>query len=189
MVSLEPLIFPMPLTELTNVHDVILVLENGGLVVVDIEVIWCGEDGHDTGETRCPRLTVHAVSSILGFVGAYYREKVILLEECACGRVGEEVRASSNVVMDEEIGCFLLTKLFQWIGPEDVAHQALSGRFPETINLRPVSNAPQLRPAQLTFFRSSRVWSSGLKPPCIHRNCLFMTAAKGRAQKESMQAS
>lgn len=40
-----------------------------------------------------------------------------------------------------------------------------------------------------TLLRSSKVWSSGLKPPCIHRNCLFMTAASGKAQKDSMQAS
>jgi len=40
-----------------------------------------------------------------------------------------------------------------------------------------------------TLFKSSRVWSSGLNPPCIHKNCLFITAARGSAQNESMQAS
>lgn len=37
--------------------------------------------------------------------------------------------------------------------------------------------------------RSSRVCNSGLKPPWIHKNCLFMTAANGREQKLSIQAS
>ena len=33
---------------------------------------------------------------------------------------------------------------------------------------------------------TSVVFSS---PPCIHRNCLFMTAASGRVQNDSMHAS
>lgn len=43
--------------------------------------------------------------------------------------------------------------------------------------------------AQRTLLRSSRVCNSGLSPPCIQRNCLFMIAARGNAQKDSMQAS
>ena len=40
-----------------------------------------------------------------------------------------------------------------------------------------------------TARKSSRVLSSGESPPCMQRNCLFMMAARGRAQKDSMQAS
>lgn len=46
-----------------------------------------------------------------------------------------------------------------------------------------------MRPTlSLTVLRSSRVWSSGDRPPWIHRNCLFMIAAKGKLQNDSMQA-
>lgn len=41
----------------------------------------------------------------------------------------------------------------------------------------------------LTLRKSSRVFSSGDKPPWMQRNCLFMIAAKGREQNDSMQAS
>lgn len=40
-----------------------------------------------------------------------------------------------------------------------------------------------------TDFKSSNVCNSGLKPPWMQRNCLFITAAKGNEQKLSIQAS
>ena len=58
------------LTKLTNVHDVVLVLENSSLVVVDVQVVGCAENGHDTRESSSPGLAVHAVSSVLSFVCA-----------------------------------------------------------------------------------------------------------------------
>ena len=48
--------------ELTNVQHVALVLEDSGLVVIHIEVVWRGEEGHDGREASGPGLTVHAVS-------------------------------------------------------------------------------------------------------------------------------
>lgn len=41
----------------------------------------------------------------------------------------------------------------------------------------------------LTLRISSRVLSSGERPPWIQKNCLFMIAARGSAQNEFMQAS
>ena len=52
-----------------------------------------------------------------------------------------------------------------------------------------VSNSAIRGAVLRTLFKSSRVCSSGLSPPCMHKNCLFMTAASGNAQKESMHAS
>ena len=40
-----------------------------------------------------------------------------------------------------------------------------------------------------TFLMSSRLNISGDSPPCTQRNCWFMTAARGRQSKDSMQAS
>lgn len=68
-------------TELSDVHNVVLVLQDSSLVVVHIEVVWCTEDGHDTRETRRPGLPVHSVPGILGFVRTDDRQKVILFEE------------------------------------------------------------------------------------------------------------
>lgn len=75
------------LTELTNVHDIVLILENSSLVVVDIQVVGCTEDSHDTRESSSSGLAVHAVSSVLGFVCANDRKKIVLFQEGTCGRV------------------------------------------------------------------------------------------------------
>ena len=48
--------------ELPDVEDIALVLQDSGLVVVDIEIVGCGEEGHYGREASCPCLTVHAVS-------------------------------------------------------------------------------------------------------------------------------
>ena len=48
--------------ELPDVHDVVLILEHGSLVVVDIEIVGGTEDGHDGGESSRLCLAVHSVS-------------------------------------------------------------------------------------------------------------------------------
>ena len=175
--------------ELPDVHDVVLVFEDGGLVIVNVEVVRRTEDGHDTGETSGPCFPIHSVSSILCLVRTNDREQVVLFEEGTCGGVREEVRAATDVIVDEEVVCLFLTKLFERIGPQDVAHEAMCGWLAETVDLE--KSVPPMVVCVLprTLFRSSSVWSSGLSPPCIHKNCLFMTAARGSAQKASMQAS
>lgn len=40
-----------------------------------------------------------------------------------------------------------------------------------------------------TFLMSSSVWISGESPPCTHRNCWFIRAARGRQSNASMQES
>ena len=132
----------MKLTELPDVHDVVLVLQDSSLVVVHIKIVRRAEDCHDTGEAGSPCLSVHAVASILRFVRSNNREEVILFKEGACGWVREKVGATSNVVVHEEIVCFLLSKFFERIGPQDVAHKAVGGRFAESINLGCISQFP-----------------------------------------------
>ena len=73
--------------ELSNVHDVALILEDSCLVVVHIEVVGCGEDGHDGGETCCLCFAVHTVAGVLGFVCADDGEEVVAFEELAGGGV------------------------------------------------------------------------------------------------------
>jgi len=47
--------------KLSDVHDITFILEDSGLVIVYIEVIWRGKDGHHRRETGCFRLAVHAI--------------------------------------------------------------------------------------------------------------------------------
>jgi len=54
--------------ELSDVHDVILVLQYGGLIVIYVEIVWGAEDRHNAGKTGSPRLAVHSVTSILGLM-------------------------------------------------------------------------------------------------------------------------
>ena len=49
--------------ELSDVHDVALILENRGFVVIYIEVIGGGEDGHNRWEASALRFTIHPVST------------------------------------------------------------------------------------------------------------------------------
>ena len=56
--------------ELPNVHDIVLVLQDGGFIIVYVEVIGCAEDGHDTWEACCPSLSVHPVARVLSFMCA-----------------------------------------------------------------------------------------------------------------------
>lgn len=51
--------------ELSNVKDVTLVLEDGCLVVVTIEVVRARKEGHDGWETCRPRLSVHPIAIIM----------------------------------------------------------------------------------------------------------------------------
>jgi hypothetical protein len=49
--------------ELPDVHDVALIFENSGFVIVHVEIIGGGKDGHDGGEACAFRFAVHSVSS------------------------------------------------------------------------------------------------------------------------------
>ena len=121
--------------ELSNVHDIILIFEHRSFVVVDIQVVGSAEYCHDTGEARCSGLPIHAIPSILCFMGADDRKKIVLFEECTRSWVREEVGAPSDVVVDEVFASLFLAKLFEWVGPENVAHKPVSGRLAESINL------------------------------------------------------
>ena len=49
--------------ELPDVHDVALIFENSGFVIVHVEIIGGGKDGHDGGEACAFGFAVHSVSS------------------------------------------------------------------------------------------------------------------------------
>lgn len=49
--------------ELSDVQDVALIFEYSSLVVIDIEIIGCGEKSHHRREPGRPCLSVHAIST------------------------------------------------------------------------------------------------------------------------------
>lgn len=50
--------------ELSDVHNIRLILEHRRLVVIDIKVVWRAEYGHHRWKTGRFRLSVHAISGI-----------------------------------------------------------------------------------------------------------------------------
>jgi hypothetical protein len=100
------------------------------------------------------------------------------------------------MIVDKVFSTLLLPKVFHRVGPKDIAHETVRWWLTEAIDLGEIVVKPQTSKTGSTVKwdlhttrRSSRVFNSGERPPCIQRNCLFMTAARGRAQKESMHAS
>ena len=58
-------------------------------VPIDIEVVWCGEDGDEGGESSGGALSVHLVASILGLVSTDDGQHAIPLEKLTAGIVTE----------------------------------------------------------------------------------------------------
>jgi hypothetical protein len=78
------------------------------------------------------------------------------------GNLREEKRASSNMVGDEGAIRFLLSKVFNGIGPQNIAHQTLCWWVTKTINLQAsllpcVMTKRMERATRLTLRRSSIV--------------------------------
>ena len=137
--ALTELIIAGKPTELSDVHNVVLVLEYCCFVVVDIKVVWRAEYRHDTWETSRPRLSIHAVTSILRLMSADNGKQIILLQECTCCWVRKEVGTTSNVVVDKIFLRLLLTKVFQRIRPQYIAHEPMGRWFSKSVDLRDVS--------------------------------------------------
>lgn len=129
--------------ELSDVHNIVLIFENGSLVVVYVEVVGSREDGHDRWETCRLGFAVHPVAvrrnearqgvgkygaqrlmcpsscspCILCLVGANDGQQIVALEELTCCLVCEEIRASSDVVVNEALICLFGAKVFKGICP------------------------------------------------------------------------
>jgi hypothetical protein len=89
--------------KLSDIHDIALVFQDGSFIIVDIQVIGGGEDGHDGGEPCRLRLAIHSIAdntflsalsghhihhgdipSILGFMCADDGEEIVPFEELTC---------------------------------------------------------------------------------------------------------
>lgn len=51
--------------ELPDVHDIAFVLQNSRFIVIHVEIIWSGENGHNGWKTGGFSLAIHAISVII----------------------------------------------------------------------------------------------------------------------------
>lgn len=150
---------------------------------------------------------------ILCLVCSHYRKQIVLLQELTAGRVTEEVGTTAYRVVRKELISLLITKILQRIRPQQITHGSIGWRLPEAIQLATrrksenrkmekrrkqakqhwqtiVNISARHSPAKfITVLMSSSVKISGERPPCMHRNCWFSSAARGRQSNASMQAS
>lgn len=90
-------------TELSNVHNIILVLQDSRLIVIHIKIIGRRENRHHTWESSSLCLPIHAVTSVLGLVCSNDRQKIVFFQEGASSGIGKEIRTSSDMVVYEEV--------------------------------------------------------------------------------------
>ena len=124
--------------KLPNIHYVALILEHGRFIVVDIEVVGSGKDGHYGGESSRFGFAVHAITSILSFVRSNDGEEVVTFEELGGGLVAdetesvvnkrrskngdggmddvrEEIGTSTDVIVNKALAGLFQPKIFDWI--------------------------------------------------------------------------
>jgi hypothetical protein len=51
--------------ELSDIHYVAFIFQNGGFIVIDVKVIGCRKDGHDRRKARCSRLSIHSIAIVM----------------------------------------------------------------------------------------------------------------------------
>jgi hypothetical protein len=108
--------------ELPDVHHVVLVAQDGSLVVVGIKIVGGREEG-DHAREALGTLAVHLVARVLGLVRADEREEIVPVEELDHGTVTVHIRAAAHFVVLEEI-FHIGTKVFHRVSPEQVADTA-----------------------------------------------------------------
>lgn len=128
-------------TELANVHNIVLILEYCSLVVVDVQIVRRGKDCHHRWEPGSSGLTIHSISLVLGFVSSNDGQEIVPVKELTSRSIAEKVRASANMIMNKELVALLHPKFFKRITPEQIAHDAMSGWFSKPINLRYMSQS------------------------------------------------
>ena len=57
--------------KLPDVHDIAFILKYSSFVVVNIEVVWGGEDSHDRRESSCLRFAIHAVAEHIRMISLW----------------------------------------------------------------------------------------------------------------------
>lgn len=68
----------------------------------------------------------------------------VMRNNCKEMMLPEEVRAATDMIMHKELGRLFLSKLFQGISPQKIAHQAMCWWLPEAVDLAQVVKSVEL---------------------------------------------
>lgn len=68
----------------------------------------------------------------------------LISNNCKEMMLPEEVRAATDMIMHKELGRLFLSKLFQGISPQKIAHQAMCWWLPEAVDLAQVVKSVEL---------------------------------------------
>ncbi|KAH3683701.1 hypothetical protein WICPIJ_005320 [Wickerhamomyces pijperi] len=120
--------------ELTDVHSVAPVLQNGTFVFIRVGVVWSREQSQQSWEPSGIGLTIHSVPGILHFMRSDHRQQIVSLQERrnSLERVG--IRTTSQVVWSESCTVQFLVIVLQRIRPKQITKQTSCWRFPESID-------------------------------------------------------
>jgi hypothetical protein len=105
--------------ELPDVHNVAFILQNSRFVIIHVEIIGSGENGHDGGKTGCLGLAIHAISAsviqkagessrkrllprILSLVCSYNRQQIVAFKEVACSLVSVREGNQNGQQVDDQ---------------------------------------------------------------------------------------
>lgn len=129
----------------------------------------------------------------------------VLFSCCALSLLPVEVGAAPDCVMAKVLLALLIAKVLQGVWPQEITHGSERWGLLKPIQLGHTETYSKEHTKYIhthitpffkkelkegsTFFISSMVCISGDSPPWTHRNCWFMSAAKGRQSNASIQES
>ena len=108
--------------ELLYVERVVLKFDYGAFVVIDVAVIWGGEDCDNDWELLRPVPLVHFVAVELRLVSSQNRQDPVSLQELVDRLASEEERAAPDFVRNESPRAVAFV-IFHWIRPQNVTKE------------------------------------------------------------------
>lgn len=116
-----------------------------------------------------------------------------LMTTCLRDTIGFWELRNSYLLVNMASTCWALIKLdnrLQYTAPIPMLFLFWYFELPQILSYRKYQGHVRLSFTWMpTFLISSSVWISGDSPPCTHRNCWFISAARGRASNDSMHTS
>ena len=84
----------------------------------------------------CVHLLIFILPRILCFMSSNDGKEIILLEKITTGCIAIEIWTSSDRIMREVLRVFLISKIFQWIRPQQITHGTKCWGLLEAIKLK-----------------------------------------------------
>lgn len=128
---------------LFNVHFIVLYEDNCSLVMIFAAIIWRAENCDYRWECLMAAPTVHFVAIDLDLMGANDGNEVVLAQDLFDGVQTElDGTLSLHIFAETEFAGF---SILHWVGPEEIAEEAVKGRFDESVDRVNVALALELR--------------------------------------------